>query len=187
MSSRFICATRLPARQRRSAGQLPHLSTPMRARAKTKEQRLRRDLRARHNADPDCVRRPYPQLGDSQAALESDLQSLFETTHQVICSERLSEQANCAAGGRSRFQPRLSTRGNHDHRNSPITSHEQSHEIKPAHAGHVNVGDDTVTRGSRARREKLFGACKLGRAVSLRTERLDKRHSEWLVIVYDRD
>jgi hypothetical protein len=159
----------------------------MRARAKTKEQRLRRDLRARHNADPDCVRRPYPQLGDSQAALESDLQSLFETTHQVICSERLSEQANCAAGGRSRFQPRLSTRGNHDHRNSPITSHEQSHEIKPAHAGHVNVGDDTVTRGSRARREKLFGACKLGRAVSLRTERLDKRHSEWLVIVYDRE
>jgi hypothetical protein len=60
-------------------------------------------------------------------------------------------------------------------------------EIKSAHAGHVNVGDDTVTRAFPARREKLFAGREPARAVSQRTERLDKRCSEWFVIVDDRD
>jgi hypothetical protein len=149
-------------------------------------------LPAIHNAT-NCATRSPARLRESasrrdlQAAPGSDLQSLFEMAHQFICSEWLSEQADCAAGGRFRFQPRLSTRGNHDDWDSRVTSHEQSHEIKRAHAGHLNVGDDTVTRGSRLRREKLFGGCKPARAVSQRTERLDERHSEWFVIVDDRN
>jgi hypothetical protein len=117
----------------------------------------------------------------------SDIQSLFETADQGICSKWLSEQADCATGCHPGFKPRLYARGNHDDRHPPVTSQEQSLEIKPAHAGHVNVGDDTVTRAFPARREKLFRGRKPVREVSLRTERLDKRCSEWFVIVYDRD
>jgi hypothetical protein len=145
--------------------------------------RLLRRIAARHNGGNDCVRPPCLQLGD----LGSDPQSLFETAHQVICSEWLSEQADCATGGRSRFQSRLSTRSNHDDWHSPVTSHEQTFEIKSTHAGHMNVGDDAVTRVPPARRRKLFAGCKPTRAVSQRTERLDKRCSERFVIVDNRD
>src|SRR6266403_2763612 len=119
-------------------------------------------------------------------ALGSDFQSLFEAADQEICSKWFSEQADCATGCRPGFQPRLSPRGNHDNRHWLVTSHEQSLEIKSAHAGHVNVGDDTVTRAFPARRKKFFGGCKPARAVSQRTERLDKRYSERFVIVDDR-
>jgi hypothetical protein len=183
----LICAAGMFARLTESASKPPRLSTLGGPTPKAIKRRLRRDCGPNHGGDQDCVRPPYLQLGDLQTAPGSDLQSLFETAHQVICSEWLSEQADCATGGSSRFQPRLATRSNHDDWHSPVTSHEQSLEIKSAHAGHINVGDDTVTRAFPARREKLFRGCKPARAVSQRTERLDKRCSERFVIVDDRD
>ena len=145
---------------------------------------LRRGRTRHRGRDRSWVRSPCMQLGDWQAALGSDLQNLFD---EGICSKRLSEQADSATGYRPGFQPRFSTRGNHDDRHSPVTSHEQSLEIKSAHAGHVDVGDDTVTRAFSARREKLFRGCKPACAVSQRTDRHDKRYSERFVIVDDRD
>ena len=126
---------------------------------------------------PDCF----------ATASGSHLEDPFETADQDISAEGLSEQTDCATGYHPAFQIRIRTPGDHDHRKPKVTGHEKPLEINSAHTGHVNVGDDTVTRAFPARREKIFRGCKPTRAVSQRIERLDKRCSERFVIVDDRD
>src|SRR6266853_4435468 len=64
------------------------------------KRRLRRDCGPNRGGDRSWVRSPCVQLGDWQAALGSDLQSLFETADEGICSKRLDEQADSATGYR---------------------------------------------------------------------------------------
>jgi len=56
-------------------------------------------------------------------------------------------------------------------------------EIKPAHAGHVNVGDDAVAPAFPVRRGKFIRGHKSTEAVPQRAERLNQRRPEWFVFV----
>jgi hypothetical protein len=82
-----------------------------------------------------------------------------ETADQGIRFEWLSEQADRATGCRSGFQALLCTRGDHDHWLCGATRRERSLQVKPAHTGHVNVGDDAVVRSFPVPIDKFFCRC----------------------------
>jgi hypothetical protein len=113
--------------------------------------------------------------------------SSFETVDQGICLKWLSEKADRTAGCGFGFQVRLSVRSDHDDRPCGTTACEQPLQIKPAHAGHVNVSDDAVTRSFTIHCDKFFRGCETPDAVSQRTQRFNERHSEGFVIINDRD
>jgi hypothetical protein len=80
------------------------------------------------------------------SAMPSDFESLFETMNQGVGFKRLSEQADSAKRNGLCFQPGLRTPGNHDHRDERALGLKLPDKIKPAHAAHMKIGDDTVTR-----------------------------------------
>jgi hypothetical protein len=76
--------------------------------------------------------------------------------------------------------------GYHDHgRPGPIS--QELREVKAAHAGQVNIGDDAVIRFCTVTSDKFFCRCKPAGAISQRRERIDKRQSECFVVIDDRD
>ena len=60
-------------------------------------------------------------------------------------------------------------------------------KIKTAHAGHMDIGDDAVARDLPVGGDKFFRGHEASCFVSQRKKRLNKRGSEWIIIVDDRD
>jgi len=70
--------------------------------------------------------------------------SPFETVDQGIGLERFSEQAERTTRCRFDFQVHPRARRDHDYRYRGATGNQQLFEVKPAHARHLDVGDDAV-------------------------------------------
>src|SRR5262249_46236476 len=109
-----------------------------------------------------CSRR----VGRIDSEERSDFQSPFQTVGQGIRFEWLSQQAYRTDGCCSCFQPRLSICGYHDHEHAGVMNQEPPREIKAAHAGHVNIGDETVVRFCSVASDNFFCRCKPTRAIS---------------------
>jgi hypothetical protein len=58
-------------------------------------------------------------------------------------------------------------------------------EIKPVHAGHVNIGDYAIARRFQVGRDKFFRGGKAAHAITKRTKRFNQRCSEGVIIVND--
>jgi hypothetical protein len=128
-----------------------------------------------------------PARVESGVRRQSGVERPFQTLQQGRSLEWFSQQTNRSARGRPRLQVRLRTRGDHDDRHSGVEGGEQPLEIKTAHAGHVDIGDDTVAHDVSVRRDKFFRRREAPRFVSQRKERFNKRGAEWIVIVDDSD
>ncbi|MEJ0051883.1 MAG: hypothetical protein WDN02_11875 [Methylovirgula sp.] len=110
----------------------------------------------------------------------------FYTFDKRFRFERLTKQAEGAGGPRELLQAIFNTRRDHDHGNAAVPIVEALLQIDPAHARHLNVGNDTLTIILCPRPQKILGRFIGSGVKSLRAHKSSERRSCRHIIIYDR-
>jgi hypothetical protein len=112
---------------------------------------------------------------------------LIQALDQQLNVERLSQQAQCAAGHCSFFQPSLCPRGYGNRRYKVPVGSQSADELDSAHARHLDVGYDAVDFREADTCEEGFRRIKSGCIMTMRPHQPNERGTEGIVIFDYRD